>query len=86
MNASHAAAAPRREHGTAAQRAQIMRLMGKLDLDTRYMTAFHRRFFTTAQIPQPSPNADIDSVLCALSKEQASNLIRALFAEVDDVD
>lgn len=86
MDASHTPAPPRREPATPSQRSYIERLMRTLELDTRYMTAFHRRFFDEAQIPQPSPNAHIDSVLCALSKVQASALIHALVAEVPDAD
>lgn len=76
----------RREPSTPHQRLYIRTLMQQLELDTRYMSAFHRRFFDRARIAQPSPNADIDSVLCAISKREASALAQALRDEVPDDD
>lgn len=69
---------------TPHQRLHIRTLMQQLDLDTRHMTGLHRRFFKAAALPQPEPNAHIDAVLCALKKHEASALIGALKAEVDD--
>jgi hypothetical protein len=75
-------AAPR--PSTPHQRLYIRTLMQQLELDSTYMTLFHRRFFDTALIAQPDPNARIDAVLCALSKTQAHALIGALQEEAGD--
>jgi hypothetical protein len=67
---------------TPHQRLYIRTSMQQLDLDTTHMTAFHRRFFEAAGLPQPDPDARIDAVLCALTKTQASALITALRKEI----
>lgn len=74
--------AVRRAPSTPHQRLYIRTLMTQLDLDTRYMSAFHRRFFAAAKLPEPAPNASIDAVLCGLSTREASALIAALVDEV----
>ena len=68
---------------TPHQRLYIRTLMRQLDLDTRYVTAAHRRFFEAAGI-SPEPNSGIDPVLCNLTKSKASALISALKKEVPD--
>jgi hypothetical protein len=69
---------------TPPQRSYIRTLMQQIELDSSYMTMFHRRFFEAAQIECPDPNAHIEAVLCALTKTQASALATVLEAEVDD--
>lgn len=69
---------------TPHQRLYIRTLMRQLELDSSYMTMFHRRFFEAAQIECPDPNAHIEAVLCALTKTQASALATVLQAEVSD--
>jgi hypothetical protein len=71
---------------TPHQRLFIRTSMQQLDLDALYMTALHRRFFDAAHIPQPDANARLDSVLCGLTREQASALISALRKEIPNAD
>ncbi len=69
---------------TPIQRLYIRTMFGQLDLDTRNMSTFHRRFFTSAGVPQPAPNADLDGVLCTFTRDQANALIAVLKTEVPD--
>lgn len=67
---------------TPHQRLLVRTMFAQIDLCTRYMTAGHRRFFDSAKVPPPEPNASIDAVLCGLSRAQAAALIDALRKEV----
>lgn len=66
------------------QRLHIRTTMQRMELDTLRVTLFHRRFWTGAGLPEPPLGMDLDAFLCSLTKAQASAVIKALLAEVDD--
>lgn len=69
---------------TPHQRLFARTLMQQLDLDVRYVTSFHLRFFKTAGIAEPEPGEEIDTVLYGLTTHTANALIGALRKEVSD--
>ena len=68
------------------QRLYIRTLMQQLDLDVRYVTSAHLRFFRAAGLPEPEPGSNVDAVLCGLTTHSASALAGALKKEVPDAD
>lgn len=67
---------------TPQQRLYIRCMFRQLELDTRRATLFHGRFWQGANVTEPPLGTDLDAYLCALSKVEATRVIRALEKEV----
>jgi hypothetical protein len=67
---------------TPHQRLYIRCLCQQLDLDTRRVTLFHRRFWASAKLPEPPLGTDFDAYLCSLTKTEASRLAAVIKEEV----
>lgn len=81
-NISTASRATGSSPSTPHQRLFIRTQMGRLELDTRRWTLFHRRLWTAAHLPEPGLGTDVDAHLCALTRTQASALIEVLRKEI----
>lgn len=69
---------------TTAQRDYAIVLMSKIELDTRFLTLMHRRFFEAAYLHMPGPGKRISDVLASLTRSQMSLLLRALKRDTGD--
>lgn len=68
---------------TPEQRDYIRRLLQLLELPTQRFTYQHRAPWKDARLPEPPFDGDVDAHLRALSKAQASALIRVLKLRAD---
>lgn len=71
---------------TAAQRAEIARLLKRCELPVRKFTLLHRIPWRAAKLPDPPDGGGVDAHLGRLTSDQASRLIDALRAQacIDD--
>lgn len=67
---------------TSAQHSLIANLLGRLDLDDRFVTLMHRRWGA----PDAMQGRRVEEWLATLTLTEASELIRKLRAELDDGD
>lgn len=70
---------------TPRQRLYIRTMLQQLDLPTDYVTRLNCPTFRAANLEQPRLGRRVDEVLEALTKTQASMLIKALEKEVADL-
>lgn len=70
---------------TPWQRLYIRTMLRQLDLPTDYVSRLNFRAFDAAKLPRPVLGKRVDEVLEALTKQQASALIRAIEPEVVDL-
>lgn len=69
---------------TPHQRLYISSLLIQLELPVSWTNQQIGRYFELATLPAPAPDRKVDDVLEALTKQQASDLIRVLRAEVSE--
>ena len=69
---------------TAQQRLYARTLMQRLELSTHRFGFQHRSAFKAAGLGEPPLDKDVDAHLCALSKAEASALIKVLRARLED--
>lgn len=74
------------DSSTQAQRDYIRTLLVRCELSARRFTYMHRGPWKDACLPEPPFDGDIEVNLRALSKAQASDLLRALQKRAGDDD